>query len=188
MTREPTPLELEALIAVVETGSERAAAQRLGLTQHGVHKRMAVLRRRLQTPTLLATMAVGFHDGWLDVGALELPAFVPSTRRVSKHPPRLDAARFWSKVDRSGGPTACWPWIAGGRHGYGAFSIADRPYPAHRIALLMSGAALGDDQLACHRCDNPPCCNPAHLFPGTNADNVADMWAKGRSAQQRSRV
>jgi DNA-binding transcriptional LysR family regulator len=48
----PTDFELEALIAVVETGSERAAAQRLGLTQHGVHKRIATLRRRLEVSVI----------------------------------------------------------------------------------------------------------------------------------------
>lgn len=90
---------------------------------------------------------------------------------------------FWSKVDKSGGPEACWPWTAGKiPAGYGAFHVRRKVVGAHRFALETVHGPLGD-LLACHRCDNPGCCNPAHLFAGTYSDNVRDMDAKGRRGQ-----
>ena len=96
------------------------------------------------------------------------------------------AERFWTKVDRSGGPDACWPWMGHRtRQGYGQVKILGKSTPAHRVAWELTNGPipLGDHfgtTCACHRCDNPPCCNPAHLFLGTMADNVADRDAKGR--------
>lgn len=93
-------------------------------------------------------------------------------------------ARFWAKVDRSGGPDACWPWTACvGPHGYGLFQSRSRTTSrAHRVAYAMTHGNFDARLFVCHRCDNPPCCNPAHLWLGTTADNVADMVAKGRQA------
>lgn len=91
-------------------------------------------------------------------------------------------AKFWSRVDRSGGPDACWPWLGSrSRAGYGHV-YRDGLYPvASRVALELSlGRALGPKEQACHRCDNPPCVNAAHLFVGSPRDNVHDSIAKGR--------
>lgn len=91
--------------------------------------------------------------------------------------------RFWSKVDRSGGPDACWPWTAGRRSGYGSFMVSRRPFirtTAHRVAVLLTNGPVDKDLLVCHRCDNPPCCNPAHLFVGTHTDNMRDAAQKDR--------
>lgn len=92
--------------------------------------------------------------------------------------------RFWSKVDTSGD---CWIWTASRdtRGRYGQFMITDdgvhRRHAAHRVAwLLTHGDFPPPGKVVCHRCDNPPCCNPAHLFVGTQADNLRDMWSKGR--------
>jgi hypothetical protein len=88
--------------------------------------------------------------------------------------------RFWSKVSVSG-PGDCWPWRASrSRKGYGRINIDRRSHNAHRVAWLLANGAVPDDRMVCHHCDNPPCCNPAHLFLGEAADNTADMMQKGR--------
>lgn len=90
--------------------------------------------------------------------------------------------RFWSKVDRRG-PDECWLWTAARDHrGYGRFHFGHRRMVlAHRFAFRLANLAAPPDEMhVCHRCDNPPCCNPAHLFLGDDAANVADMVAKGR--------
>lgn len=90
------------------------------------------------------------------------------------------AVRFWSKVDRTG---ECWEWT-GYRdpNGYGRFSVGGRGGSvqlAHRYAWEMqNGSANG--LFVCHHCDNPPCVNPAHMFLGTQVDNMRDMASKGR--------
>lgn len=96
--------------------------------------------------------------------------------------PRLSV--FNSAIDKSGGPDACWPWTRKRNDdGYGRFKcIATYPM-AHRVAFRNFVGPVTDDIKVCHSCDNPPCCNPAHLFLGTQADNVADRVKKGRSAR-----
>jgi hypothetical protein len=84
--------------------------------------------------------------------------------------------KFWSKVEM-GGPEECWPFV-GSRtpEGYGKFTIGDRTYRAHRIAWsIATNQVVSGDLMVRHlKCDNPPCCNPAHLAEGTAADNAAD--------------
>lgn len=94
--------------------------------------------------------------------------------------------RFWAKVDMSGGPDACWPY-AGARHesGYGVVGGKDwgkgrRLTKAHRIAWKLANPGQDEPVMVRHSCDNPPCCNPRHLLAGTHADNMADMWSRGR--------
>ena len=87
------------------------------------------------------------------------------------------------RVDRSGGDDACWPFTGTrGKNGYGQLRVNGGRIYAHRAALeLSTGEKLQPGVCVLHRCDNPPCCNPAHLFPGNQSDNVADMLSKGRN-------
>ncbi|WP_080700196.1 HNH endonuclease signature motif containing protein [Bordetella hinzii] len=94
----------------------------------------------------------------------------------------VDANRFWSFVAK-GDPKECWDWQgAKDSMGYGRFHISasrNSTALAHRVAF---GLAYGKEPPAvCHRCDNPSCCNPAHMFGGTWADNNLDMTIKGRN-------
>lgn len=85
--------------------------------------------------------------------------------------------RFWQRVS-VGRLGACWPWQ---RHikttGYGQFS---KNLSAHRVAWESARGPIPDGLHVLHRCDNRKCCNPAHLFLGTNSDNMADKLAKSR--------
>lgn len=89
--------------------------------------------------------------------------------------------RFWLKVDKRGA-NDCWEWQAGKDwDGYGIFSIHGKSPKAHRIAWeLSNGCTIPEGLVMMHTCDNPSCCNPAHLALGTNADNIHDAQEKGR--------
>lgn len=95
--------------------------------------------------------------------------------------------RFWEKVDKNGPvmpgmSTPCWVWTAAKIGPYGAITIERRQYRAHRLSFELHGGTIGDLHVL-HRCDNPPCVNPEHLFLGTNEDNVQDRHTKGRDAK-----
>ena len=95
--------------------------------------------------------------------------------------PKPLAERFWSRVDMRD-QDGCWPWRGAlDGKGYGAFgeSRDKRSAKAHRVAYALAFGPLNGLHVL-HRCDNPPCCNPAHLWLGTNAENQADKIAKGR--------
>lgn len=90
---------------------------------------------------------------------------------------------FWRRVNRDGGNEACWPWLGRavkGRGGYGRLVFKGKSLGAHRMALILASGEERPEEFACHRCDNPICCNPAHLFWGSPKDNVDDCVAKGR--------
>lgn len=88
---------------------------------------------------------------------------------------------FWSKVDRKR-DWECWEWKAENNcPTYGSFFLEDISISAHRFAYeSFHRKKIPEELFVCHRCDNPPCCNPIHLFLGTAKDNVTDMIEKGR--------
>ena len=93
-------------------------------------------------------------------------------------------AKFWCRVKVEAEP-ACWPWLGyRNRNGYGHMRVGNnvRLY-AHRVSWELHYGKIPDGMLVCHRCDNPPCVNPLHLFLGSHADNHADRNAKGRQAR-----
>lgn len=82
---------------------------------------------------------------------------------------------------QKGDPGACWPWTgARQRQGYGICSYGGQGWLTHRLAFFLFTGTHPGELCVCHRCDNPPCCNPTHLFLGTQADNTRDMVEKGR--------
>lgn len=86
---------------------------------------------------------------------------------------------YWAKVVQS--PDGCWGWagcLNGG--GYGTVSYAGRTTGAHRFSYELHHGPIPDGMFVLHRCDNPPCTRPEHLFLGTAADNARDCAAKGR--------
>jgi hypothetical protein len=103
---------------------------------------------------------------------------------VAPDDPKRLHIRFMNKVDRrpGHGPNGdCWLWIGRkDKKGYGVTKVGNIPVKAHRVALFGHDG-LNDPKFACHRCDNPLCVRPDHLFAGDAIDNVRDMIAKGRA-------
>lgn len=94
--------------------------------------------------------------------------------------PKSVLERFWPKVDKRG-PDECWPWLAAtDKGGYGRFKLPAKEELAHRAMWLITFGTLTPDMWILHRCDNPPCVNPKHLFPGNQEINRLDMMLKGR--------
>ncbi len=93
--------------------------------------------------------------------------------------------RFWAKVNKQS--SGCWEWTAHlGAGGYGAIKFREnvdcawRDVGAHRVSWWLTHGKM-PTLYVLHRCDNPKCVNPDHLFLGTAKDNLDDMWAKGRA-------
>ena len=94
----------------------------------------------------------------------------------------MDLEAFWLYVDIRE-PDECWLWTRGNAAGYGWFAHAGKQYYAHRFAFEYF---KGPTQLyVLHSCDNPLCCNPGHLYAGTQKQNMADKLSRGRANMPR---
>lgn len=94
--------------------------------------------------------------------------------------PQKDIDRFWSKVEKT---SYCWNWTAGSRNphlGYGEFKWQGRNYIATRFLWMLEYGVAPGSLSVLHRCDNPRCVNPDHLFLGTDKDNMTDKATKKR--------
>ena len=81
--------------------------------------------------------------------------------------------------------SGCWEWTGPrNEHGYGLISQSGRRIRAHRAAYEQTHGPIPSGALICHTCDNPPCCNPEHLWAGSMADNMRDAAAKMRFPKQ----
>src|SRR3990172_5517239 len=90
---------------------------------------------------------------------------------------------IWDNLDTSGGETACWEWQGNrGAGGYGLLTLDGKSVGVHRVVYWVLVGEIPEGMCVCHHCDNPPCCNPAHLFVGSIGDNIGDMFNKGRNS------
>jgi hypothetical protein len=130
------------------------------------------VRARKMTPDERKAQAAAANEVWRNWSG-------PRPRAPESTP---IAERFWSKVDKSGD---CWVWTgsrARGRwQGYGRINAGDFVALAHRVSWEIANGPIPTGMLVLHRCDNPPCVRPEHLFLGTSHDNNLDMARKRRS-------
>jgi hypothetical protein len=99
--------------------------------------------------------------------------------------PKTIEERLWAKVDRSGGPDACWPWTGPvNKGGYGQIQRNGKTIGVHRAAYEIAHGEIPEGMSVCHNCpggDNPRCCNEGHLWLGTHRENIHDRDRKGRA-------
>lgn len=114
-----------------------------------------------------------------------------SDGRITGSVPRTKAELeedFWKRVNQ-GKENECWEWKAGrntkvkGRD-YGIVWMNGKKRKTHQVAYEIMIGEIPDGMFVCHKCDNPPCCNPKHLFLGTPQENVDDCFKKGRARRE----
>lgn len=92
-----------------------------------------------------------------------------------------EVKKFWERVDTSGGDDACWTWTgAVSRYAYGLLFIRKRYIRAHRVSYALHHGPIPDGYVIAHKCDNPSCVNPKHLWACTQMENIQDRNRKGR--------
>lgn len=148
----------------------------------------------MTTPLELAFRAASNlkHENTMNEATAPVP---PAIKEIKLSP--ADEARFWRKVNKNGplpdqsnphyaGLGPCWVWTRGvNSGGYGTFCINGKDSRAHRIAWTLANGQIPHDgsyhgTCICHRCDNPSCVNPAHLFLSAISGNNRDRGIKGR--------
>jgi hypothetical protein len=115
------------------------------------------------------------YDRWIKRGSTDNP------RKSLKQ-------RFLEKI-REDSETGCWEWQGSkNNHGYGVMGVGRSNRAAHRVGYELYRRPLEKGELALHRCDNPGCVNPRHIFTGDQKANVRDMNAKGRGNYTKEKV
>lgn len=105
----------------------------------------------------------------------------PTTRHFSDISDSGFADYFWSRV-AVGAPAHCWPWmLSSNGDGYGQIKVGGSYWTASRLAYVLTTGVAPKTLFVCHHCDNPICCNPAHLYAGTRSANERDKVKRGRN-------
>lgn len=101
----------------------------------------------------------------------------PQITKALRH---YSVLEFWERVKLTADASRCWLWFGpSDKHGYGIWNMNGQRWSAHRFALyLTKGKELTLNAL--HKCDNPPCVNPNHLYEGTQSQNMVDSWQRTR--------
>ena len=106
-------------------------------------------------------------------------SFSPLGKKIGRKLYCSPTCTMLSRLKREG--SGCWEWPGAVCYkGYGVIGEYGKLHRTHRLSYEHFKGSIPDGMLVCHTCDNPPCCNPSHLFLGTNLDNMADMRRKGR--------
>lgn len=99
------------------------------------------------------------------------------------HKPPRDSRKFWAKV-KHGGVDECWPWTGYiGPSGHGRTTLMGISTLASKKAWVLANGPILSGLCVNHKCDNPLCCNPSHMYLGTRADNMIDRWGKTSEAR-----
>lgn len=131
-------------------------------------------------------MTAASEAGMVEPGTVE--AFVGMTRACRPIPETIilsAADKVWDRIEKAG-PDDCWLWKGHRTYrGYGVLGVGGRKWVATRLVMAVTGKVPTPHDIVCHHCDNPPCCNPAHLYLGDAASNGRDRVERNRQPDRR---